>query len=254
MGIGYIGVLDSGIGGISVLTDLVKELPSERFVYLGDNDNAPYGDKSGRELLSLSINNISMLKQYNLKALVVACNTLSVSVLKEIREFSELEVFGIFPPVENSVMQNNKTLLLATPRTANIYNTLYSNNPYLTIVGLKDLVGDIEENKFNLSKVSFQNHYYNALRDMQALCSINNPTFDTVILGCTHFSFIKNQIFNYFQPPNITYGNANVIKNIKGYIETRNHQKNTGENKILFIGKNAELNEKFYFKWSNFSK
>ena len=75
----YIAVIDSGIGGISVLRELIKSFPCEKFLYFGDNKNTPYGNKSKRDLLNLAIHNINILKSYPIKAIVLACNTLSVN-------------------------------------------------------------------------------------------------------------------------------------------------------------------------------
>ena len=73
---GYIAILDSGIGGISVLLELIKLLPNERYLYFGDNHNAPYGNKSLSQLLRITEKNIDYIKQYKIKALIFACNTL----------------------------------------------------------------------------------------------------------------------------------------------------------------------------------
>ena len=105
----FIAVLDSGVGGLSVLCALQKKFPFERFLYFGDNGNAPYGSRSIRNLLSITIKNIDYIKSYGLKAIVVACNTLSVNIIYNIREYSNLPVFGIFPPVERCVAENKKT-------------------------------------------------------------------------------------------------------------------------------------------------
>ena len=117
----FIAVIDSGIGGISVLNTLTKNLEGERFLYFGDNDNAPYGNKSKRELLSLTMRNIDYVKSFGVKAIVLACNTLSVNLIDEVKNYSGVAVFGIFPPIESLVMSGGETLLLATVRTAERY-------------------------------------------------------------------------------------------------------------------------------------
>ena len=100
----YIGVMDSGVGGLSVLKRLVEVMPNQAFLYFGDNQNAPYGNKSKRELLRLVTSNIIYLLSYNVKAIVVACNTLSMGLMTEIKEFSPVPVFFVFPPfVKNNI-------------------------------------------------------------------------------------------------------------------------------------------------------
>ena len=118
---GYIAVFDSGIGGISLLNALVDAMPYERFLYFGDNDNAPYGNKNKAELLRLAINGVELLKGYEIKGLVLACNTLSTSCIKEISEYIGVKTFGVFPPVERCAFRGEKTLVLSF-----VLNKLYT--------------------------------------------------------------------------------------------------------------------------------
>ena len=92
---GYIAVIDSGIGGISLLSDLIKNFPNEKFLYLGDNNNAPYGEKSKHELIALTMKNIDYVKSFGIKAIVFACNTISVNILLNTMEYSNLPVYGM---------------------------------------------------------------------------------------------------------------------------------------------------------------
>ena len=185
----YIAVIDSGIGGISVLKELVKNFPTERFLYFGDNFNAPYGNKGRKELLSLTLSNLNIILRYNVKAIVLACNTLSVNVLGELMNFSPVQVFGTFPPVENFLIKGKRGLLLATERTAEKYRGIRN----LHSVGLKKLVIDIEKNAFNLTDLNFEKHLFDSVGDFVD----KKGFYDVVILGCTHYVFIKNKIFKW---------------------------------------------------------
>ena len=96
-----IGLLDSGLGGISLLLKLYKSLSNTTFVYLGDGKNNPYGNKTNSELLEISFDNISLLKGYGVKKIFIACNTLSCMHLENLKSiFSEIDFFGVFPPIE----------------------------------------------------------------------------------------------------------------------------------------------------------
>ena len=139
----FIALLDSGIGGLTVLKSLQKHFFSESFIYLGDNDNSPYGNRSAYDLTKITLKNIDLIKGYPIKAIVVACNTLSVNILPTIKEYSDLPCFGIYPPVERCVLSKKRTLLLATKLTAEKYVN-YSS--CIDVVGLKDLETDIENN------------------------------------------------------------------------------------------------------------
>lgn len=237
----FIALLDSGIGGISVLNELVKNFPNESFLYFGDNNNSPYGNKNVYQLLSLTLKNIDIIKSYPVKAIVVACNTLSVNIINNIIEYSSIPVFPIFPPVENCVMSGQRTLLLATNMTAKNYTP----NSRVDIVGMSNLVFDIEKNMFDLQKVSIKNNLINGSSGV----FVNKKNYyQTVILGCTHFNFVKNQILDHFQPQKLIDGTTFVIFWLKKFLQSTKSLYNYRRFKVLFIGDNARFNEQFFIK------
>src|SRR5690242_2594334 len=95
-----VGDFDSGVGGITILHELLRELPNERFVYFGDTGNCPYGVRSEREIQELSIAGARLLLDHGAKIIVVACNTASVSALKELREAFTIPFVGVVPAVK----------------------------------------------------------------------------------------------------------------------------------------------------------
>lgn len=232
-----IAVIDSGLGGISVLKKLVKTFPYEQFVYFGDNDNAPYGNLSRLNLWRIVINNIDIIKRYNVKAIVLACNTLSVNLFNEIKEFSSLPTFCVFPPVERCQISGGRTLLLATERTAKNYNT----SPNFDVLGLKDLAFIIEKNIFKLNGFDFDTYFDNI-----DIFKQEKVFYKNVILGCTHYNFIKNQIFVHFRPQNLYDGTENLVEEMKRYYKTQKTSVNNKGLKVLFVGRNARLNEYIY--------
>ena len=235
----YIAVVDSGIGGISVLIELIKNFPNQNYLYFGDNDNAPYGNRSKQNLLSLAIHNIDILKQYPVKAIVLACNTLSVNLIKEISEYSNVETFGIFPPVEKCEVLGKKTLLLATYRTC----LNYKNNDLIKTAGFYDLAKQIEDNIFNINNVNLLSCRCKSQID---LSNIKKGEFSNLIIGCTHYNFIKKQIIDHFQPQNVLDGTQDLISKMKGYLINTKSLGFYYQKSPLFIGKNAELNKKIY--------
>lgn len=243
----FIAVLDSGIGGISVLKELVKAFPNESFLYFGDNNNAPYGNKTKERLLSITIHNIDIIKKYPIKALVLACNTLSVNLISDIKDYSGVETFGIFPPVEKCVINKEKTLLLATKRTSENY----INTPLLEVVGLLDLVCKIEDNIFDLEKVDF----VRSLKESSCGQFIDvKGYYNTVILGCTHYNFIKIKISDHFQPQKIIDGTTFLIFNLKKYLKNKKSIENTKRFSVFFIGENAKENQYFFEKSGQFGQ
>ncbi len=238
MNSGYIALLDSGIGGLSLLLELVKVLPNERFLYFGDNDNAPYGNKSNRDLKRLTEKNVDYIKRYNVKIIVVACNTLSVNLLKEIEAYSGLPTFGVFPPVESATCFDKNVLLLSTCRTAEHY----ADNNMLTVCGVPNLATEIEKTPFALENVQVIDLLFENFIDKK----IKNKRFDVIILGCTHYFFVKNKILDHFKPLKIINGEFFTAKKIKAFIESDKSLENNKGFEILFVGDNAKFNEKFF--------
>jgi len=234
----FIAVLDSGIGGISLLRELIKIMPNENYLYFGDNDNAPYGSKNIRTLKTITENNIDLIKRYDIKVLALGCNTLSVNLLNDIENYSGIKTFGVFPPVESAIL-NGKTLLLATERTAERYKKI----PNLLSVGLKNLAGDIERNAFSLSKVNFERHLNSVGLDME-----NIKEYKTVILGCTHYNFIKNKISAHLKPQRILSGEFFTAKQVEKFLKTTKSLVNHKRKKVLFVGENCEFNRLFFEK------
>ena len=223
-----VGVLDSGIGGLSVIKELLKYPLGVRFLYLGDNKNAPYGNKSKRELFNLTKSNIDYLKSNGAESFIFACNTLSVTFLKGANGnvFNE-KIFGVFPPVD---AETKNALLLCTEKTA----AFYKDEKNLTVFALKNLAYDIENNAFNLCKVDIKKH-------LKGL----NGSFSSVILGCTHYFFVKNKIIDHLKPQKI-YGGEKITA--KNFYECYKDKCFPCENEVVFIGENAKLNRDFYEK------
>ncbi len=118
-----IGVFDSGVGGVSVLSELISVMPSEDFLFLGDSKNAPYGTKTDEEVLKLSEACTKKLLDMGAKAIVIACNTatsVSVSYLRE--KYPDMPIIGIAPEIRPAAeyKEYSNFLVMATPMTLKI--------------------------------------------------------------------------------------------------------------------------------------
>ena len=115
-----IGVFDSGVGGISVLRELVKIMPNENYLYFGDSINAPYGTKEVSVIRELTIKNIEKLLDMGAKSIVVACNTATSAAVRVLRQmYPEIPLVGIEPAIKPAVeyKEKSRVVVMATPMT-----------------------------------------------------------------------------------------------------------------------------------------
>ncbi len=242
MNTGYIAVMDSGIGGLFTLKRLIEEMPNERFLYFGDNLNAPYGDKPVSLLNILTLKNVSRVMTHGVKALVFACNTLAVNVLGNVKRLVPVPVFGVYPPTEKTATEGKRTVLFCTERTAERFN----DTEQLKVVSLSRLAKDVEKNAADLSAVNLKAHLDSSLKYRKIISE--NYRFDTVILGCTHYGLIKNKFSDHFCPRNIISGDDFTAKQVKKALLFSGKLANNKEITVDFIGDCAEKNRKIFLQ------
>jgi glutamate racemase len=189
-----IGVLDSGLGGLTVLQAIVKELPHESFFYIGDSKNTPYGAKSSEEIYQLSKRMIEFLLKKDIKLLVIACNTITVSCLDRLRnDYPHIPIVGTVPVIKTAaeVSKNKRIGILSTTRTAqsDYQKHLveeFANGCEVFNFGTDALVPLIEQGKADSSEM--------ATTLTEVLKPFSNEHIDTLALGCTHFPFLEKQM------------------------------------------------------------
>ena len=188
-----IGVFDSGMGGLSVLKTAMELLPRESFVYYGDDGNAPYGVRPADEIVRLSFACTGFLQKKDVKAIVVACNTATSAAIKDIRNRLNLPVISMEPAIKPALEQTKGgVLMLATPATCALerYNKLRER---LDVEGrVKSLpCGELVE-----LVEGERGSYENVAKVLEkALAGIDSA--GAVVLGCTHFLFVKKHIREY---------------------------------------------------------
>ena len=187
----YIAVFDSGVGGISVLRELVRLLPNENYLYFGDSANAPYGQKTTEQVRELTLSAAEMLMARGLKALVVACNTATAAAIDALRErYPDTVIIGIEPALKVAAdhFPSKRVGVMATPVTLREEKFHHQLDRFpnmevfsIPIAGLVELIeagGSIEEAE--------------ALLRPQLAPYIGK--LDAVVLGCTHYPFAAEAI------------------------------------------------------------
>ena len=195
----YIAVFDSGVGGISVLRQLRKMMPQERFIYFGDSANAPYGAKSTAEVRALSLAAAEkLMAEYPIKALVVACNTATAAAIKTLRAtYPDLIVVGIEPAVKVAAdhLPQGSIGVMATSVTLREekFDALVHRFEGRTIykIPAPGLVQLIEAGKSDDPETD-------AL--LRKLLSPYLGKIDALVLGCTHYPFVTRRIKRILGP------------------------------------------------------
>lgn len=189
-----IAVIDSGMGGITVLRKLYKLMPNENFIYFGDSANAPYGIKTTDEIRQLTVDGVEMLMKMGAKAIVIACNTATSAAAAGLREkYPVFPIIGLEPAVKPAAlsMEQPIVLVLATPLTLREKKYLklverFEGEATFIPLPAPELVRFIESGNLD-SKEEIE-----YLENILAPYAGNKV--DAVVLGCTHFPFARRQI------------------------------------------------------------
>ena len=192
-----IAVMDSGVGGISVLSELVKLMPHENFIYYGDSANAPYGTKNKSVVLDITRRNLEALMEGGAKAAVIACNTATSAAAGQLRvENPDFPIIGIEPAIKPAsiLFSNPRVVVMATPLTLHeekFQNLCRKYAEYEEIIPLPcpGLVEIIEAGKLESEELD------EYLKNLFA--PFANEKVDAVVLGCTHYPHIKTSIARF---------------------------------------------------------
>jgi glutamate racemase len=222
-----IGVFDSGYGGLTILKEIVKELPEYDFLYLGDNARAPYGSRSFEEVYELTLECVKQLFEQNCHLVVLACNTASAKALRNIQQKDlpiidpAKRVLGVIRPTTELAGNYTKTKHIGVLGTT---GTVLSQSYPIEVAKFHPEVkvyqeacplwvplvesGNYDSEEAN---IEVKKHIYNLMG--------RSPKIDTIILGCTHYPLLINTI-KKFVPENIkliTQGEI-VAKGLKDYL------------------------------------
>lgn len=235
-----IGVMDSGIGGLSILKEARKILPKEDFIYFGDSKHAPYGMKTTEEIRELTFDAFDYLNAKGIKAFVVACNTATGAAIRELREaHPEMPIIGVEPAIKPAVVcnQGGRIIVMATPATLRQQKfkellSKYENEAEIVTVGCDGLVELIENGNFD-RKIIFG--YLNT-----KIAPILTENVESIVLGCTHYPFVKDLIKEFLREYNSKYsgiilidGSKGTSSEIKRRLEMADLIKESGEGSIV---------------------
>ena len=245
-----IGVFDSGLGGLTVVSELHKVLPNEDIIYLGDTARVPYGNKSKENIIKFSSENSKFLLSKNVKLILVACNTASALAMNELTEqFPNIPIIGVLKTGVESALKNNPSSIVVIGTHGTIKSDAYrkeilkQQNISVTSIACPLFVPIIEEGIVDgtIAKEIIELYLQNIK---------NNPS-DILILGCTHYPMLEKAINRYLGDETKIVNSANSCAYaVKKFINEKNMvaDNNKGE-KFFFV---TDLVDNFKIQASNF--
>ena len=240
-----IGIFDSGIGGVTVLKEIVKILPNENYIYYSDSKYNPYGDKKDKEIIQRCDEITKELLEQNCKAIVIACNTASSKAAKFLREkYKQMPIIAIEPAYKMvyDYAYDKPTLVMATKATIqgekfNLLFRKYNNHKtyLLPCVGLADIIENGKDEELRQYLKQNLEEYKGKVKN--------------VVLGCTHFSLIQNEITKVLGKVQFFDGSARLAVHLKDVLhqyDLLNHKAEKGN--IKFIdSQNLKVKEERFF-------
>ncbi len=242
-----IGVFDSGVGGVSTLASLIKHLPHENFIFYADHKNAPYGVQTKESIQKHVFKIVDYFVKQNIKSVVVACNTATSAAINDLRNIYSFPIIGVEPAlkVATDSKTDKKIGVMATPLTikeekfAKLCNRFKDSFDIdlFPAPGLVELIENRDESGINRYILEFFKYK-------------NMESFSHLVLGCTHYIFIKKNIEKIYPHLKIVDGNDGVAKELKKQLialNLLNESINIGSIQFETSGDNSNIKKMEYF-------
>lgn len=192
-----VGVFDSGVGGLTVVREIIRQLPDENIVYFGDTARVPYGSKSQKTVIRFSEQIIRFLKTKQVKAIVIACNTASALALDIVREEFDVPILGVVAPGARAAVKATRNRKIGVVGTdATVRSGVYTK----VIQGIDPQIQVIEKACplfVPLVEEGFKEHEVTREIIEYYLESLRATDIDAMILGCTHYPLLRSRIRAY---------------------------------------------------------
>jgi len=214
----YIGVFDSGVGGLTAVKEMMNSLPNESIIYFGDTKNLPYGDHTKEELIQLVRNDIKLLNQFDIKAVCVACNTSDSVLTYDMEQESKVPVIKIIKPTCIEAIKQTKNRKIGVLATAaaiksNVFEmTIRKIDLSINVISMPcpKFVPLIENGSSNKEEIAAAIHEY-----VDPLIAAG---VDTIILGCTHYPLLEEEIKKITKDIKLISSSKCLVNNIKEFL------------------------------------
>lgn len=249
-----IGIFDSGIGGLSILLPCLELLPPATYFYYGDNARAPYGNRSEGEITGFVREAFKVLEGEGVDVAVIACNTATAVCADQMRREFPFPILGMEPAVKQAAVSCRNVIVLATPRTAESarLKNLIMQFPecHFTVFPAANLAAAIEGHFLHGEPLSLDRHLP------------QNISFDGAVLGCTHYSLIREEIARFWGIQ-LFDGTEGTVRHLAGLLNLgienhlnpqsldilylREKWSNFRKNRVIFLGSGRLSNKRFIY-------
>lgn len=223
------------MGGLTVLYEVDRLLSGAALYYYGDNINAPYGEKSEDEIYSLVVKAFDDFLFLGVDAVVIACNTVTAACAKRLRERYPYIIIGMEPAVKLALSRYNTAAVLCTPATAESEKfrlLIRGKEGRIKIICPERLASDVEKNFSSLEGIDLSLHFSPRLF----------VGADCVVLGCTHYVYIRDRIEKYLSLPTVD-GNLGTALHLVNKLTALNLNYERGDvNRVIFLGMSKNNN------------
>ena len=239
----FIGVFDSGIGGLTVVKAIVDSMPREDIVYFGDTAHVPYGTRSPRQVTEYVLADVEFIYSFRPKAIVIACNTADSIAREKVEELYDVPVFGVVEPTSKKAAEttkNGKIGVIATKATVNseAYNKAikkYNESAEVYAKACPLLVPLVENGRFHKGDKVVET----VLKEY--LDPLNEQGIDTLILGCTHYPLLQDIIEELYPDINVISSSVVLAETLKATLEKENKtNEDPGSIRKYFVSDDAE--------------
>lgn len=230
-----IGIFDSGVGGLSIYQEVKKIFPENKVIYLSDKKNFPYGEKTEEELIKLCSNNINFLSEKSVDLIVIACNSATVATIQKLRKLYDIPLIGVEPAIKVAVgsTKNGRVGLVATSQTVTSHDgkKWLKEGQGLFRTHQGKMVDLIENNFVKINETDLE----------KFISKLLIKEVDVIVLGCTHYHFIKDRLENRFSGIKFLAPGKEVAGRVEEIVDTKKIKLENGKDEFYTNGSANEL-------------
>lgn len=243
-----IGVFDSGLGGLTVLKEIMSGMPGESIVYFGDNGRAPYGNKSKETVLKYTFQDIRFLLNQDIKMIVIACNTASACSIKQVKNTFDIPVIEVVEPGATAAVRETKSKRIGVIGTTNTVNSGVYENAIQHIDSQMQVFSKACPLFVPLAEEGWWENDIAEKIAMEYLLPLKEYDIDTLVLGCTHYPILYNTINKVIGPEvDLVSSAREVARVVKKLVEENDMARDPQIEPVYryYTSDNVELFESF---------